>query len=138
MHPIIRNVLAVIAGLLLGHTINFYLVQWGHSWIPVEGVDLNNMEELVKVMPTLEAKHFVFPFLAHALGALLGAFLTGVIAATHKMKLALVIGAVFFTGGIAASILIPAPTWFMITDLLLAYFPMAWIGGKLASGNSGN
>ena len=28
--------------------------------------------------------------------------------------------------------LIPAPTWFVTVDLVFAYFPMAWIGQRLA------
>ena len=27
-----------------------------------------------------------------------------------------------------ASLMIPAPAWFIATDLLLAYLPMAWLG----------
>jgi hypothetical protein len=28
--------------------------------------------------------------------------------------------------------MIPAPKWFLAVDLLLAYLPMAWLGGTLA------
>jgi hypothetical protein len=28
---------------------------------------------------------------------------------------------------------LPAPTWFAIIDIALAYIPMAWIGGKLVA-----
>lgn len=34
-------------------------------------------------------------------------------------------------GGIAAAFMIPAPAWFVVLDLAVAYLPMAWIGGKL-------
>jgi hypothetical protein len=28
--------------------------------------------------------------------------------------------------------ILPSPLWFTLTDLLLAYLPMAWLGIKLA------
>ena len=56
------------------------------------------------------------------------------IAGTYKKVFAFVIGGLFFIGGIMVSFMIPAPTWFIITDLVLSYIPMAWIGWKLAGG----
>lgn len=132
MHPILRNIVGVIVGLLAGHITNFQLIKLGHTVFPIEGIDPNNMEDLIRVMPTLDFKYFIFPFLAHALGALLGAVLTAVIAANHKMKFAIGVGIVFFAGGILASTIIPAPTLFVIVDLAFAYLPMAWLGGRLA------
>ena len=133
MNSTLKNILAVIAGLIGGSIVNMAIVKLGYIVLPIEGIDPNNMTALAEVMPTLDAQHFIFPFLAHALGTLVGAFIAYKIAATHKMKFALVIGAFFLLGGIMASRLIPAPTWFVITDILLAYVPMAWIGGKLAT-----
>jgi len=28
--------------------------------------------------------------------------------------------------------MLPGPTWFAATDIVIAYIPMAWIGGKIA------
>jgi hypothetical protein len=87
-------------------------------------------------MHLFEARHFIMPFLAHAVGTLSGALAAHLIAATHKAQLAYVIGAVFLCGGVAASFMIPAPAWFIALDLLLAYLPMAWLGiqmGMLAA-----
>ena len=49
------------------------------------------------------------------------------------LAVALVIGAVFLAGGIAASRMIPAPAWFVTLDLLGAYVPMAWLGARLGA-----
>ena len=83
-------------------------------------------------MPTLDPEFFIFPFLAHAIGTLVGAIIAGVIATKHKINFSLGIGIFFLLGGIAAIFMYPAPTWFAIVDIVLAYIPMAWIGGKLA------
>jgi len=132
MNRIIRNILAVIAGWLLGSVLNLSLIKIGHSVFPIEGIDPNDMKALAEVMPTLDFEYFIFPFLAHASGTLIGAFIAGLIAANHKMKIALGIGLIFLIGGVLASFMIPAPTWFVVADLLIAYIWMAWIGGKLA------
>jgi len=133
MNPILKNILAVIAGWLGGSIINMSLINLGYSVFTIEGIDANNMEALANVMPTLPFNHFIFPFLAHALGTLVGAIIAGLIAANNKMKFALAIGVLFFIGGILVSFMIPAPTWFIITDLVFAYLPMAWIGGKIVT-----
>ena len=133
MNPMLKNILAVITGWIVGSIINMSLVKIGHMILPIEGLDPSDMNALAEVMPTLEPKYFIFPFLAQALGTLVGAFIAYNLAATHKMKFALGIGAIFFLLGIMVSFMIPAPTWFAVTDILLAYIPMAWIGGKLAA-----
>jgi hypothetical protein len=97
-----------------------------------EGADVSTMEGLKESMSLFEPKHFIFPFLAHAIGTLVGAYLAGLIAATHKMKFALGIGVAFLIGGIINVINLPAPAWFSALDLILAYIPMGWLGGKLA------
>jgi len=132
MNPILRNILAVIAGWLVGSMVNMGLIVIGSTLFPVAGVDPNDMEALAAAMPHLEIKHFIFPFLAHALGTLVGAMITALLAANHKMKFALGIGALFLIGGIGVNYMLPGPTWFAILDIAIAYLPMAWIGGKLA------
>lgn len=124
--------MAVIIGLLSGSIVNMSLVTLGHSSFPIEGVNPNDMDAMAAAMPGLDFEYFIFPFLAHALGTLTGAFVAVLIAATHKMKFAMAIGVLFLIGGIVACFLIPAPIWFVAADLLLAYLPMAWMGGFLA------
>ncbi|TMM55973.1 hypothetical protein FEE95_15130 [Maribacter algarum] len=132
MNPILRNVLAVILGWFGGSLINMGLVRIGSSVMPIPGVDTNDLNALAEAMPTLDFKYFIFPFLAHALGTLVGAALAYRIAANHKMKFAWAIGGLFLLGGIAVNYMLPGPTWFAIADIVLAYLPMAWLGRKIA------
>lgn len=132
MNPILRNILAVIAGWLGGSLINMGLVKIGHAWNPIEGIDPTDMNALAEIMPTLGFEHFIFPFLAHAIGTLVGAVIAALIATSRKMKFALGIGALFLLGGIMVNYMLPGPTWFAIVDIIFAYIPMAWIGGKIA------
>lgn len=135
MNPILKNVLAVLAGLIGGGLVNMGLVTLGHTLVPVpEGVDLSSMESMKATMHLFETKHYIFPFLAHALGTLVGAYLAARIAATRKMTLAMVIAVVTMVGGVIAVTQLAAPAWFNALDLIVAYLPMGWLGGKLAIG----
>ena len=138
MNPMIKNILAVVFGWLGGSIFNMGLIKIGHKLLPIAGIDPNDMGSLVDVMPTLEFKYFVFPFLAHALGTLSGATIAGLTAASHKMKFSLGIGGLFLLGGILVNYMIPGPTWFAVVDIVVAYIPMAWLGGKLAGNISRN
>src|SRR5215211_5863779 len=125
MPNILRNVLAVIAGLVIGAVVNSALIMIGPMIIPPPaGVDVSNMESLSRAIHLFEPRHFIMPFLAHALGTLTGALAAYLIAASYKARFAYVIGVLFLCGGVAASFMIPAPTWYIVLDLLLAYLPM--------------
>jgi len=87
-------------------------------------------------MPLFGPEHFIFPFIAHALGTLVGALVAALIAASHKFRIAMAIGVVFLIGGIVNAILLPVPLWYDAIDLVLAYIPMAWIGAKLGGAGS--
>ena len=75
----------------------------------------------------------IIPFLSHALGTLGGASLAAKIATNHHMKFAMAIGVFFLIGGTMSVFMLPAPVWFEILDLTLAYIPMGWLGGKLGA-----
>ncbi|MGH9831710.1 MAG: hypothetical protein ACREBD_09415 [Blastocatellia bacterium] len=135
MGTIVRRVVAVVLGLLVGSVVNVGLIMVGGQVIPPpEGVDVTNMESLRSSMHLFEPRHFLFPFLAHALGTFVGAFAAAMIAATQRMKLALGISAFFLLGGVINVFLLPAPVWFKALDLIGAYIPMGWFAGKLAEG----
>jgi len=132
MNSTVKNILAVILGLILGSLVNMGIIMISSSIIPPpDGADVTTMEGLKESIHLFQPKHFIFPFLAHALGTFVGAILAALIAAKHKMKFALSIGVLFLIGGILNTFMLPAPTWFVILDLAGAYIPMAWLGGKM-------
>lgn len=140
MKNLLRNGAAVLAGILVGGVVNMMLVSLGPMLIPPPaGVDMSQMESLKASAHLLQPKHFLFPFLAHALGTFSGAMVAFLMAARHPRAIAYALGTFFLAGGIAASFMIPAPTWFIVVDLLGAYLPMAWLailcGGKWKRGD---
>lgn len=133
MKTTLKNILAVLAGIVVGSIVNMGLVNMGPAIVPIpEGADVSTMEALRESMKLFTPANFLFPFLGHALGTLAGAFVAAKLAASHSVKLGLGIGLFFLMGGIAAVIMLGGPWWFQAADLLLAYLPMAYLGASLA------
>lgn len=136
MNSTLKNSLAVIAGILIGMVVNMGLIMISSSLIPPPvGIDNTTMEGLKAGMHLFEPKHFIMPFLAHALGTLIGAFVAAKFGATLHLKLALGVGAFFLLGGLTNVFLLPSPVWFTLLDLGLAYIPMALVANKLVTHN---
>lgn len=135
MNTTVRNILAVVAGLLVGSAVNMGLVMLsGHIIPPPAGADVTTVEGLKASMHLFEPRHFVFPFLAHALGTFVGALVAVLIAETRRYLLAMIIGVFFLLGGITNAMMLPAPSWFITLDLVVAYLPMAWLAARLVAG----
>lgn len=133
MNPKVKNVLAIVVGFLVGSFVNIAIVNLGHLIIPhPAGVDVSDMEGLKASMSLFSPQHFIAPFLAHALGTLVGALIASLIAASHNFKFAMAIGVIFLLGGITMVFIVGGPLWFILLDLFVAYIPMALLGWKFS------
>lgn len=133
MHPILRNVLAVLTGVVVGSVVNMALITISGNIIPLpEGIDPTKPESLKENLHLFETRHYVMPFLAHALGTLVGAFIAAKIAVSRNMTFAYAIGIWFLLGGILNIYMLNTPMLPSLVDVVLAYLPFAWLGGKLA------
>ncbi len=124
------EILVLIASILLGGLLNGKIIEIQELFIPLPpGADFSTEEGLKSSMKLLSAKHFIFPFLAHALGTLLSGTLAVLfLKKSNRLHYFLwVIGGLFFAAGTYMVVILPAPWWFNILDLALAYFPMAWL-----------
>ena len=128
-NPILRGIFAIVIGWIAGSIVNMFLIIISGKVIPLpEGVVPGNMDSLRQNIHLFEAKHYIMPFLAHALGTLVGAFVAVKIALNGHLYFALAIGLLFFIGGVMVSQdlgITGTPTW---VDLVLAYFPFALLG----------
>lgn len=133
MHPLVRNILAVLAGFIAGSLINMFIVEAGHAIVPApEGLDLTTAEGLKAASEQMTALHYLPPLLAHAIGTFTGAFAASLIASGRKFGPALITGIIFLIGGLVMVFMIPAPVWFIVIDLGLAYIPAAFFGHLFA------
>ena len=127
MNTILKNILALLGGGLIGMVVNMGLIFTGNQLIPFE----DGMNPMNATM--WEIKYFIFPFFAHAFGTLSGAFVTAKFSSSYHMIFAICIGIFFLLGGISMVFILPAPIWFIIIDLVFAYLPMGWLGWKISN-----
>lgn len=125
-----RNILATVAGFIIGSVVNMMLIALSGTIIPLPaGVNNKTSESLAAGMHLMEPKHFIFPFLAHALGTLVGAFIATKLSNPKSIIGPMVIGLLFLAGGISMVFMMPnSPMWFNIVDLIFAYIPMVYLG----------
>ena len=136
MNPVVKNILAIIAGIIVGSLVNMAIIMIGMFIIPApDGVDPWDPESIKANMDAFTHIHFIFPFLAHAVGTLVGAFVAAKIAANNKFKIAMVVGAIFLVFGVINLMSLSGPMWFNVVDAVGAYIPMGYLGGKWATKN---
>lgn len=100
-----------------------------------EGIDVMNIENYNANAHLLDFKNYITPFLAHAIGTFMGAFVCTKMAVDRKLWLAMLIGILFFVGGAMEIYERSTPMWFILLDLIFAYFPMAYIAYYFANKN---
>ena len=127
MNTILKNILAILGGVVIGMVVNMGLIITGNQLIPFE----EGMNPMNATM--WEIKYFIFPFFAHAIGTLSGAYIAAKFSASYHMIFAICIGLFFLLGGITMVFILPAPVWFIILDLVIAYIPMSWLGWKMGN-----
>lgn len=138
MFALIRNICAVVVGGVVGSIVNMAIVIAGMMLIPLpDGVDMADDTKLAENIAMFEPINFLGPWLAHAGGTFVGAWIATIVAASFKRTIALVIGCYFLLGGILMVALVGGPNWFIMLDLGGAYIPMAllgaWLGGAWRS-----
>lgn len=130
----VRNTLAFLGGVVALAVAKYVATALGNAVIPPPtGVDLSTIEGFTAAIPLYEAKHWLPAFFEHAVGSLAGGATAAFLAASHRMKLALGIGALHMAGGVTAALMLPFPAWVVAVDLVAMYLPMAWLGGTLGS-----
>ncbi len=137
MKPIVKNIIAVIVGLIVGMSANMLLVYLGMSVVDYpETVTMKDSDTIGQSIRAgeFEFKHYIFPFIAHSMQALLGAFICTKIAASNYFKLAMLIGVISLIGGIWNSMILGTSFVANIIDWI-AYLPMAYLGWRLGMGS---
>ena len=126
MKQIFKNIGIVILGIIIGMIVNMGLIIGGGMIVP--------MSETIDPMNAInwDFKYFIFPFLAHSIGTLSGAFIVSKISRNSHIIMPLIVGFYFLSGGLYMVTILPAPTWFISLDIILCYIPMALFGWKIS------
>ncbi|MDE3255309.1 MAG: hypothetical protein KGN97_04955 [Bacteroidota bacterium] len=133
MRSNIINIVSVLVGVCIGAIVNMAIILMGSSLIALpKGVDMTTDAGINAAMPLLEPKHFIMPFLAHAIGTFVAVYLATRFSKTKAIRIPIIIASIYLIGGIMEVMNLNAPLWFNIVDLVGAYFPMAFIAFKWA------
>jgi len=126
---IVRNIIGVIAGVLIGSYVNMFIVELGPKFFPLPAGTILTTEEGLKAgMAYTQPEHFIAPFLAHAVGTLVATFIAALIAVSRRKIITRVISLLYFVGGAYMVAILPSPMWFNLLDLIMAYMPMGMLG----------
>ena len=134
MWPIIRSILAVIAGFVASNVIMLAIELINVVLYPdiVKAVESKDPEALKAAIAEPGAIGAMFVVLvAWVLGSLAGGFVTGWIGRNAPVVHALVVGGFLTLGGIANNLQYPPPVWFWIATFV-AFIPAAYVGARLA------
>ena len=136
----IRRILAVVLGIVAGSLFNLAMVNISHAVYPLpEAVDPNDFDSFRAYVEAngLPTGAMILVLVAHAGGSFVSGFICGLVARRTWYLAAALLGLLWMCGGIAMLMMIPAPTWFAIADILL-YVPGALLGVKLGGALTGS
>ena len=127
----LRNILAVIAGLAVGMVVNMALVLLNvYVLYPMpEGTSMQDQEQFKAYLETLPATAFLVPVVAHLAQAFVGGWTAARIGASRPVLLAMIVGVISLVGGIINLMTIEGPGW-MYVELPL-YLVAAWLAGRI-------
>jgi hypothetical protein len=130
---ILKRTTVIFIAIFSGAMLNGAIINISSKVIsPPKGFDLKTMEGLQAAMPHMGPEHFVFPFLAHALGTLIAAILISRFLTSQQLIFSMMAGILFLMGGVSMVVMLPTtPIWFVLLDLIVAYVPMAYLGYRL-------
>jgi hypothetical protein len=132
MHPILRSVLAVLAGAVVAVVLITAVQLLGHQTFPPPAdLDLNDREAVAAAMAQASGA-LLSVLLAWAVGTIGGAWVAARVAGRSHLLHGLIVGALLLAGAVANMLSIPHPVWFWIVALLL-FFPCASLGAMLAA-----
>ena len=131
-----RNIISVMAGVILGLMIIMGVESAGHSLFPLpQDVEFNDPQMLKQVMHLIPIQALLAVLAAWALGSFGGGWLAARLAPEKPTAHALFVGCVLMLAGIANLFMIPHPLWFTVIGVLL-FIPAAWLGSKLVRGKT--
>jgi hypothetical protein len=127
----IRNILAVVAGLAVGMAFNMAIIMANsHVLFPMPaGLDMADPDQMNAYVATLPFAAFLVVLVAHLGQSFFGGWTAARLAGSQPLSLAMIVGVLSLVGGITNMMTIRGPTWMYIE--LPLYLAVAWAAGKL-------
>lgn len=127
----VRRILAVIAGIVVGSIGIWLMERLGHSLYPFPaGMKLDDIEGFKAYVDNLPFMGKFIVILGYALGALLSGFVATKVANNNKPTAAMICGIIFLFFTIYNMVLLPTPAWFWVLGIVV--WGLVLVGYKLA------
>lgn len=133
--PIARQILGVIAGVVVGGLVVFLVELVGHSLFPPPpGTDLSNPEDVKRLISLLPVGALLMVLVGWLIGSLAGAWTANRIARTSMAGW--IVAALFILLTAYNFTVIPHPTWMIAAGIAIPLFSAwiaAWMTGPKAT-----
>lgn len=127
-----KNVIAVVVGLIAGMAVNMALVLLNTAVLhpAPEGLDMMDPEAMNEYIATLPTSAFLVVLAAHLGQAFVGGWVAAKLGASRPILLAMIVGVFSLVGGVMNLMsLTESPTWMWIEVPL--YLVVAWFAGRM-------
>jgi len=126
---VLRNVAAVIAGLVVGMIVTLALIQLNTVFFPLPaGVDLTDTAQMKNVIQGMPAAAWILVVAALLGQAFVGGCVAARLSAPRPMMLAMIVGVLSLAGGSANAQMLSAP---VCTWIEMPFYPVvAWLAGR--------
>ncbi|MGH7729988.1 MAG: hypothetical protein ACRENJ_01920 [Candidatus Eiseniibacteriota bacterium] len=131
MNPVVRGILAVIAGMLVAFVLIVVVQTIGTRIYPPPPMDRTNIDSIKAAMAQIPLASLLFVLLSYAAGSVAGGWVAARFAPRDKMAHAMTLAALLFCLGIMNLISLPHPPWFWVASSAI-YWLGAWSGAKAA------
>ena len=131
----LRNMCAVLVGLLAGMAFNMVLVILNTLLYPIpEGVDFSNADAMAKYFSSLPLVAFLIVMIAHIGQAFVGGYVAASISKSSPMLVAMIVGSISLLAGVYNMMSLPLPVWMWVEVPL--YLIAAYAAAKIKLGRS--
>jgi hypothetical protein len=126
----VRNILAVIAGLVVGMVVNMALIMLNaYVLFPMPpGTSMQDPEQVNAYIATLPTVAFFVVLSAHLGQSFVGGWTAARLGSSRPMMLAMIVGVLSLVGGAINMMTIKGPDWLYIE--LPLYLVVAWLAGR--------
>lgn len=127
----LRDLIAVVLGMLAGMAVNMSLVLLSMFLYPMpKGVGFDDSEAMSAYFATIPATGFLIVLAAHLGQSFFGGLVAALLSSDRPRAMALIIGVLSLIAGVSNLIDLPLPAWMWIE--VPGYLLVAWLAASLA------
>ena len=136
MHPVVRSILAILAGLLSAFVVIGLVEAIGMRLYPLPpGMDPRDPNSIKAVMANLPRGAMLCVLVAYAAGSVVGGWVAARFAPRAKLTHGMIVGLLLLTAGLLNMSTIPHPAWFWVSSIAI-YVLGSWSGARAAGAGS--